>query len=426
MSSKNGRPLPAIVNPLMVEDVPSHDVLVLRRRLGQTSLDPKAGQVVTSKSAANASNLETFDYLHLRAILPKGIKGGIWKGVAAPASYFLMRRSSDGYVSATGMFKATFPYSEVSEEEAERKYIRSLPTTSPDEIAGNLWIPPEHALELAEEYRITPWIRALLDPTPPDAQLSKGLNATPITSPPKFLLPDDLLAPPASAPTPSRRSRRSVSPSKYSSPKKSAASTRSRKAKVLADAPVDASESNSTTKAFKETPEISFSPSVTPSITKETEQTATPAPTETTNGTDSEQKQEEPVVKVNVDTEVEVKGDVETTHTHVQVEMPAGTAELPLPEDTEAMIAKAKEMVEAAVKGTEAAGPSSASNKSKRKAEELEVEEQEAEVAEEAAPAKKAKVETQLRKERVKTRALIGLSATIALGAVIPYALNLF
>ncbi|RFU31175.1 hypothetical protein B7463_g5161, partial [Scytalidium lignicola] len=422
MSSKNGRPLPAIVNPLMTEDTPSHEVLVLRRRLGQTSLDPKAGQVVTSKSSANASGLETFDYLHLRAILPKGIRGGIWKGAAAPASYFLMRRSSDGYVSATGMFKATFPYAEVAEEDAERKYIRELPTTSPDEIAGNLWIPPDHALELAEEYHIAPWIRALLDPTPPDQQLSKGLNATPITSPPKFLLPDEALAPPSAAPTPSRRSRRSASPSKISSPKK-IASTRTRKAKV----PVETTESNSTAKesaakAPKETSEIS----ATLSVVKEAEQTATPAPTETTNGTDGEQKSEEPVVRVNVDTDVKVKDDVETTHTHVQVEMPAGSPELPLPEDTEAMIAKAKEMVEAAVKGTEAAGPSTAS-KSKRKAEEMEVDEEEA-AAEvpEAAPAKKAKVETQLRKERVKTRALIGLSATIALGAVIPYALNLF
>lgn len=380
---------------------------MLRRRLGQTSLDPKAGQVVTSKTPTNASGLETFDYLHLRAILPKGIKGGIWKGASAPASYFLMRRSSDGYISATGMFKATFPYATVAEEDAERKYIRELPTTSPDEIAGNLWIPPEHALELAEEYQILPWIRALLDQTPPDPQLSKTANAVPITSPPKFLLPDATLSQPATAATPSRRSRRSASPSKIASPKKPA-STRSRRAKV----PVEVTESNSSVTPLQETPEVL----PTPSVVKEAEQTVTPAPTETTNGTDGEQKPEEPVVRVNVDTDVEVKDDVETTHTHVQVEMPAGSPELPLPEDTEAMIAKAKEMVEAAVKSAEAAGPS-VPKKSKRKAEELEVEEgEEAEKVEEAVPAKKAKVETQLRKERVKTRALIGLSATIALG----------
>jgi len=361
------------------------DILVARRRLGQTDLTVKAGQVGTSNST-KPKNLGTFDYAHLRAPLPKGIVSGIFK--PSPASYFLMRRSHDGYISATGMFKASFPYAEAAEEETERKYIKSLETTSTDETAGNVWIPPHHALQLASEYQILPWIKALLDNAPIEVNLPKDSTPKAISSPPQFLMPTASLA----APTPSRgRPRRSASPSKIASPKKTAASTRARKTSSKVDSALSTEPS---TKLANKNLHLAL---------KEAATEAESAPPET-NG--------EPVVRVKVDTDVEVKGDVETTHTHVEVEMPAGSPELPLPEDTEAMIARAKEMVEAAQK-VDGAGPS---NPKKRKADDVQ-DDEDGEI-EEAAPAKKVKVESELKKERVKTRALIGLSATLLIGYV--------
>jgi hypothetical protein len=53
------------------------------------------------------------------------------------------RRSKDGFVSATGMFKIAFPWAKHSEEKAEREHLKSKETTSQDEVAGNVWISPE-------------------------------------------------------------------------------------------------------------------------------------------------------------------------------------------------------------------------------------------------------------------------------------------
>ncbi|RDW80600.1 hypothetical protein BP5796_05298 [Coleophoma crateriformis] len=400
--------LPARYNELLNENIPPYEELVSRRRLGQTDLTVKAGQVGTSNST-KPKNLGTFDYAHLRAPLPKGIMSGIFR--PSPNSYFLMRRSQDGYVSATGMFKASFPYSDVEQEEAERRWLKTLSSTSTMETAGNIWVPPQQALELAEDYKIVQWIKALLDNTPIEQNPTKETQPKSISPPPKFefLQPQEALT----APVQSSRSRslRSASPSKIVSPRKTG-TTRSRKARAPSETPSVPATSKAANKKLQQALKAaSIDAEATPSEITEDSEAKEP------------EANEDPVVRVNVDTDVQVQGDVETTRTHVDVEIPAGFAEMPLPEDTEKMIAKAKEMVEAAVKGTENAS-SSDSKKVKRKLEEVEAEEEETALI--PAPAKKAKVETELKKERVKTRALIGLSATLAIGAIIPYVMGAF
>ena len=74
---------------------PPDDDLLNRRRLGKTKLAVKPGQVGTS-NATKEENLGPFEYAHLRAPLPKDLKGseifGAHENQAHPESYFLMVR----------------------------------------------------------------------------------------------------------------------------------------------------------------------------------------------------------------------------------------------------------------------------------------------------------------------------------------------
>ncbi|WYZ45828.1 hypothetical protein EsH8_IX_000053 [Colletotrichum jinshuiense] len=410
------RHLPTKHNPLMLEDVPLYNDLVSRRRLGQTQLTAKMVNLPDGDGAA----LGVFDYAHLRAPLPKGIVSGIFK--SSPNSYFLMRRSHDGFVSATGMFKATFPYAEAAEEETERKYIKSLPTTSPEETAGNVWIPPDYALTLAEEYGIAPWIRALLDPA--NIAVSNTPDSPPkkITAPPKFELfkAHPQLAPPTPTSLPrSTRSRRSASPSKSTTIPRPVRSPRKRRTKA------DSVEPRESTPTLTTATKLEVNGVITEDKIAEAEVDTVIKTVEAEPVLVFEPREADPKAKVVVDQDIKTDEDGnETKHTAVSLELPLLSSAPPTAEETARMIAEAKQMVEAAAVQSEEAADSSKNKKGKRGAEEISKGDDEDEKANEAVDgeeprSKKAKTtEAQVKKLRVRNRALFGLSAvSLAVGA---------
>ncbi|QIW98962.1 hypothetical protein AMS68_004480 [Peltaster fructicola] len=367
------RSLPSEVNPLLA-DVPLHSILVEQRCLGQTELKVKPGQVGTT-NATKPANLGKLDYAHLRVPLPHDLKrSGIFTAGhnrKFPDAYFLMRRSSDGFVSATGMFKAAFPYASQEEETSEKDYIKTLPAASTEEVAGNIWVHPDQAVVLAEEYSIAAWIAALLDPE----DIIRGGKEKDIKSPPPYKTAD--LTNGAASKSPSEKKK----------------STRGARA-TRADSPT------STTKQAAR--KIATPRKRKGRASKNEDDGASIAATESVNG---EHKPE--TVRVEVETTTEPTGDGEEAETtKVNIELPAGSSQLDLPTDAESMLEKAREMVAEAAKleGT-------SSGKGKRKAKDLD---------EEPLPAKKAKVEIEIKKEKIKRRAITGIAAGLALGALIP------
>ncbi|KAL4943252.1 hypothetical protein BDV06DRAFT_141593 [Aspergillus oleicola] len=424
------RSLPKKNNPHVIPDAaPAYEELLTRRRLGKTNLAVKPGQIGTS-NATKPENLGPFEYAHLRAPLPKDLKGSeIFPSHSPqqhPETYFLMRRSKDGYVSATGMFKIAFPWAKLDEERSEREYLKTRGETSEDEIAGNVWISPLLALELAAEYKMYDWVRALLDPA--EIIQSPSSAKKQITPPPKFDLPP-IQAPEALAPSYRSRSRRSASPSKkIATPRK----TRQTKAQKEAAAAAT-SEANATLQsALDDTvsnADGEVNGDVLPSVEEREEVVTEEVEVSPVKGKKSAAKTRKQAAAAEEDADEKVKIDIKSdategtgvqkAQTTISVEMPISLPQPPTAEETQEMIAKAKEMVKEAVKVQEPAESSAAAKK--RGAEEAELSDEEDEEAKELRTKRAKILEEKLKRERVRNRALVGVTAAFAFAASIPY-----
>ncbi|KAK6515643.1 hypothetical protein TWF506_007966 [Arthrobotrys conoides] len=431
------RRLPLRFNPLLTENDPSKDDLIELRRLGQTKLSTNTKPSAVAGSSTVPQQV-LFSYVHLRAPLPQDINPEIFGGTATgtkPEAYFLMRRSKDGYVSSTGMFKASFPYATKQEEESERRIVKTRFEISSDETAGNAWISPDDALTLATEYRCRVWIEALLD----DRPVNSDPRNKAITPPPPYR-PNKSGAEslsPASAKT--KTIARSVSPQ----PRKIAPMRKPRSARAVISTkdssitpdtseqpPASAPSSNDSS-----APGLSIDDETT-TITAKTITTTIETSTETFKIEDAteidtadspshissavvkpELKDEDIKAEVEVEATVEDNGDVVLESTHVKVEILSPSDELSLLPDSANDIAKATEMVAEAIK--ECNSESSASKK--RKIEDSFSQDiPSIETLEINSPKKSKRVRVMdvITEERFQKRALLGLGATVALGGL--------
>ncbi len=244
------------------------------------------------------------------------------------------------------------------------------------------------ALELAEEYQIRPWIEALLDPEP--IEKGPGDKGKSISPPPKFTFTandSNSILPP---PTPRGRGRpRSRSPSKGATATPSRKLTAPRKTRTLKAAnAATAREANASLQASLDS-------------------AASVGDGESVDGDRA---------RVEVDSAVEVNGDIEVTTTSIAVEVPIGYPDMPLPVSTEEMIAKAKEMVEEARKLD--GNDSKVARAPKRKIDVVDDDDtSDTDGDNEIQPAKRTRLlQAELKKERVRNRALTGIVATLAIG----------
>lgn len=236
------------------------------------------------------------------------------------------------------------------------------------------------ALDLAEEYGIKLWIAALLDPEPITHGTSDPKKG--IKSPPAFhykeavkgigRTPDRATAEAGRRSARGVRSMRSESPTKGKTPRKMATPRKTRKPRGLA------------------------SLDETASIAEE-------------SVADSDVDHAKVVVESTTVPGVNGEENVETVK--ATVVMPNGNPALELPNDSAAMMAQARAMVEAA-KAVDAG----ASSKSKRKADQIEEDDDVLEALDSSRPIKRVRQEVELRKTKIMMRASVGIGASLALG----------
>ncbi|EGX53704.1 hypothetical protein AOL_s00006g32 [Orbilia oligospora ATCC 24927] len=434
------RRLPSRFNPLLTENDPSKDDLIELRRLGQTKLSTNTKPSAPAGSSPVPQQV-LFSYVHLRAPLPQDINPEIFGGTATgtkPEAYFLMRRSKDGYVSSTGMFKASFPYATKQEEESERRIVKSRFQISSDETAGNAWISPDDALTLATEYRCRVWIEALLDdrpvnsdprnkaitPPPPYRPNKNGVESlSPASAKTKTVARSVSPQPRKIAPMRKPRSARAVIANKESSlapdtseqPPASAPSSEDPNAPVLSNdeetTPVDDAAAVAETTSTMET---------STGIVKIEDATEVDAVDPSSYVSSIVVKPElKDEAKVEVEATVEENGDVVLESTHVKVEIQSPSDDLSLLPDSADDIAKATEMVAEAIKEYNSELSASLSASKKRKIEDSFSQDiPRIETLEINSPKKSKRVRVMdvITEEGFQKRALLGLGATVALG----------
>lgn len=260
------------------------------------------------------------------------------------------------------------------------------------------------------------WVRALLDPTDIDQKPTTPDKG--VSSPPKF---DAASADSKEPETPSSaargRPRRSASPSKPAVPgRKIAQPRKSRRAQKESSAGTSVAANESLQNTLDAAASNAGS-----SVDERQEEPGHVNGEHASKETEDAEEQKIPVkksaehVKVSAETTINDDFDTEMSSAKFSVDMPAGAPTVP--DDTEEIISKAKEMVEEATKvdGEESAGRRQSSRQAnKRKAEHEDSDDSDA--GSSSQPAKRAKVlENTLRRERVRNRALIGVTASLAL-----------